>query len=86
VVLDEDGVLGVVAAVCGPEAAVPALPGAATSVERSITPVFGETRLATESDPVAADVAAEPLDPSSPPQAARVSVARAHSTTLRMCE
>jgi hypothetical protein len=70
-----------------PAVGVPALAGAVTSDERSIVPAFGDTKLATESDPpAAADVAAEPLDPSSLPQAARVSVARAHSTTLRMCE
>ena len=84
-VLDDDVVVEAVA-VCVPAAAVAALAGVVTSDERSIVPEVGETRLATESDPVAADVAAEPLDPSSPPQAARVSVARVHSTTLRTFE
>jgi hypothetical protein len=83
-VLVEDVVLDVVAAVCLPAAAVAALTGVVTSDERSIEPTFGETKLATESDPL--DAAAALLDPSSLPQAARVSVARAHSTALRMCE
>jgi hypothetical protein len=69
-----------------PAVAVPALVGAVTSDERSIVPAFADTKLATEPVPAAADMAAEPLDPSPLPQAARVSVARAHSTTLRMCE
>jgi hypothetical protein len=85
--LDEDVVPEVVAAVCVPAAAVEAPVGVVTPDERLITPAFGETKVATELDPVAAaEVAAEPLDPSSLPQAARVSVARVHSTTLRTCE
>jgi hypothetical protein len=85
-VLDEDVVPEVVAAVCVPAAAVVVPVGVVTPDERSITPAFGEIKVVTELDPVAAvDVAAEPLDPSSLPQAARVSVARVHSTTLRTC-
>jgi len=55
-----------------------------TPCERSIIPTFGDTRLATESD--AGEVAAALLEPDSPPQAARVSVARVHRRTLRTCE
>jgi hypothetical protein len=83
-VLDEDVVPEVVAAVCVPAVAVVVPVGVVIPNERSITPAFGETKVATELDP-AADVAAEPLDPSSLPQAARVSVARVHSTALRTC-
>jgi hypothetical protein len=85
-VLDEDVVPEVVAAVCVPAATVVVPVGVVIPDERSITPVLGETKVATELDPVAAaDVAAEPLDPSSLPQAARVSAARVHSTALRTC-
>jgi hypothetical protein len=55
--------------------------------ERSIMPTFGDTRLAAESEvvePEVVDAAAALLDPSSPPQAARVSVASVHRTTLRI--
>jgi hypothetical protein len=45
--------------------------------------VFGDTRLATGSDAV--EVAAALLESDPPPQAARVSVARVHRTTLRIC-
>jgi hypothetical protein len=83
-VLDEDVVPEVVAAVCVPAAAVVPPVGVVTPDVRLITPAFGVTKVATELEP-AADVAAEPLDPSSPPQAARVSVARVQSTTLRTC-
>jgi hypothetical protein len=80
-------VLEVVVAVCVPAAAVAALLGVVTSVERSIMPEFGDTKLATETAPVdSADAAAEPLDPFPLPQAARVSVARVHTTTPRMGE
>jgi hypothetical protein len=81
--LDEGGVLGVAAAVCVPEATVPPLLGVVTSVERLIKPALGETSVAAESD---ADATGEPADPSPLPQAAKVSVVRAQSTTLRMCE
>jgi hypothetical protein len=57
---------------------------ASTPCDRSIIPTFGDTRLATESDAV--EVAAAPLESDPPPQAARVSVARVHRTTLRICE
>jgi hypothetical protein len=83
-VFDEDGVLEVFAAVCPPAAAAAALLGEVASDVRSIEPTFVETTLAIGSDPL--DAAAALLDPSSLPQAARVSVARAHSTALRMCE
>jgi hypothetical protein len=53
--------------------------------ERSIVPTFGDTSEATESEG-AALAAVLLLDPDSLPQAARVSVARVHSTTLRICE
>jgi len=57
---------------------------ASTPCDRSIIPTFGDTRLATESDAV--EVAAALLESDPPPQAARVSVARVHRTTLRICE
>ena len=50
--------------------------------ERSIMPTFGDTRLAVESEAV--EAAAALLDPSPPPQAARVSVASVHRTMLRI--
>ena len=83
-VLDEDVAPEVVAAVLLPAAAVAAPIAEVTSDERSIEPTLVETKLATGSDPF--DAAAALLDPSSLPQAARVSVARAHNTALRMCE
>ena len=83
VLLDEDVVPEVVAAVCVPAAAVVLPVGVVTPDKRLITPAFGETKVAAELE--LADVAAEALDPSSPPQAARVSVARVQSTTLRTC-
>ena len=55
--------------------------------ERSIMPTFGDTRLAVESEAVtseAVEAAAALLDPSPPPQAARVSVASVHRTMLRI--
>ena len=56
--------------------------------ERSIMPTFGDTGLAFESEAVESEVveaAAALLDPDSPPpQAARVSVASAHTTMLRI--
>ena len=52
-VVDEDVVLEVVAAVLPPAAAVAALIAEVTSDERSIEPTFGETKLATESEPPA---------------------------------
>jgi hypothetical protein len=57
---------------------------ASTPCDRSIIPMFGDTRLATESDAV--EVAAALLESDPPPQAARVSVASVHRTTLRICE
>jgi hypothetical protein len=52
--------------------------------ERSIIPTLGDTRLGTESDAV--EVAVVLPESDSLPQAARVSVARVHRTTLRICE
>ena len=49
-----------------------------TPCERSIVPAFEDTRLAAGAESV--DVAAVLLDPSPPPQAAKVSVARVPST------
>jgi hypothetical protein len=57
---------------------------ASTPCDRSIIPMFGDTRLATESDAV--EVAAALLESDPPPQAARVSVARVPRTRLRICE
>jgi hypothetical protein len=71
-VLDVDPVVDVVAVV-----AVVSIP-----CERSIMPTLGDARLTTESEAV--DAAAALLDPSPPPQADRVSVARVHRTTLRI--
>jgi hypothetical protein len=51
---------------------------------RSIVPAFEDARPATVSEAV--DAAAVLLDPSPPPQAAKVSVASVHRTTLRTCE
>lgn len=50
--------------------------------ERSTMPTLEDTGLAAASDAVEAVAAL--LDPSSPPQAARVSVAKVHRTTLRI--
>ena len=49
-----------------------------TPCERSIAPAFEDTRLVAGAESV--DVAAVLLDPSPPPQAAKVSVARVPST------
>ena len=51
-----------------------------TPCERSIVPAFEDTRLAAGAESV--DAAAVLLDPSPPPQAAKVSVARVHRTTF----
>jgi hypothetical protein len=49
--------------------------------DRSIRPTLGDTN-----EPEVADAAADALDPSSAPHAARPNVTRVHNTTLRMCE
>jgi hypothetical protein len=59
-------------------------PVTSISCDRSTVSTFGDTRLAAESDAVA--VAVAPLESDPPPQAARVSVARVHRATLRICE
>jgi hypothetical protein len=90
---DEELVLDATVAAVAPVDAVPVFATVAVvdvvsiPCERSIMPTFGDTRLALESEAVASEAveAAALLDPSSPPpQAARVSVASAHRTMLRI--
>jgi hypothetical protein len=61
------------------DAAVAAV-AVSTAGVRSIVPAFEDTRLAAGAESV--DAAAVLLDPSPPPQAAKVSVARVHRTTF----
>ena len=92
-VLDEEVVLDATVATVATVAPVDVAPVFATVAvesipcERSIMPTLGDTRLAVESEAVesgAVEAAAALLDPSPPPQAASVSVASVHRTTLRI--
>ena len=82
-VLAVDGAVALVATEAALEAAAVfdatvAAVSVSTPCERSIVPAFEATRLAAGAESV--DVAAVLLDPSPPPQAAKVSVARVPST------